>query len=305
MTHLNKSRLISWIHLLRCNQWIKNILIFFPLFFGHQITSNRLFIRCTLAAFLFCILASVIYCFNDLCDRNADRKHPVKSLRPIASGEISVRSAVTAIIVGLLLVISFSLAAPHISDVFADFQQVLVLYGIYLVSNILYSCWLKHIAILDVLVLAMFFIIRLYVGSVSTGIENSHWIILTTFLLALLLGIGKRRDDLIKSEEISVVLRQSTSNYSLNSINTAMGIVASVTIVCYIMYTLSPEAINNVGNNNLYVTSIFVIAGILRYLQMAIGNGESGSPTHLILHDRFLQICSLCWLCCYFIMIYL
>lgn len=292
-----KPSLTALARLVRCSQWIKNIFVFFPLFFGHKILDVELLKQCVWAVLLFCPLSSAVYCFNDICDRKTDRLHPVKRHRPLAAGEVSVNGAVVVMMVCLLVAIGGCVAL--------GLYRLLYVFGAYVALNILYSCWLKKLAIVDVLVLALFYVIRLVAGSVVTGVENSQWIILMTFLLALLLGLGKRRDDMVKCNETNTVLRQSTMHYSLPFVNVSMGIVGSVTIVCYIMYTLSEEVMAHVGSHYLYVTSLFVLASVLRYMQLALGNGESGSPTRLMWHDHFLQLCVLCWFGCFILLLYL
>ena len=190
--------MVNYLRLLRCDQWVKNIIVLFPLFFGHKITDPVLLLRCIVAALLFCLVASAVYCFNDVCDREIDRRHPLKCQRPVAAGVISVRTAFMVMIGALLVVASFCVVAPLVSPLFDHFIQLLPLFAFYLLLNIAYSLWLKHVAVVDVLVLAAFYVIRLYVGSMATGIVNSRWIVLMTFLLALLLGIGKRRDDIMR-----------------------------------------------------------------------------------------------------------
>ncbi len=302
---MNSSGMVNYLRLLRCDQWVKNIIVLFPLFFGHKITDPVLLLRCIVAALLFCLVASAVYCFNDVCDREIDRRHPLKCQRPVAAGIISVRTAFMVMIGALLVVASFCVVAPLVSPLFDHFIQLLPLFAFYLLLNIAYSLWLKHVAVVDVLVLAAFYVIRLYVGSMATDIVNSRWIVLMTFLLALLLGIGKRRDDIMRHAATGEVLRHSTVGYSIPFVDAAMGVVGGVTIVCYIMYTMSADVMTSVGSDYLFTTSIFVIAAVLRFLQLAIIKGESGDPSRLLLTDRFLHICVLCWICCFLFFIYL
>ncbi|MBR4389488.1 MAG: UbiA prenyltransferase family protein [Prevotella sp.] len=295
----------NYFRLLRCDQWVKNIVVLFPLFFGHKMTDPVLLLRCVVTAVLFCLMASAVYCFNDVCDRDTDRRHPLKCRRPVAAGVISARTALVIMLGMLLLVAAFCIVAPMVSPWFAGFLMLLPLFAFYLLLNIAYSLWLKHVAVVDVLVLASFYVIRLYAGSMATGIVNSRWIVLMTFLLALLLGIGKRRDDIVRHAATGDVLLHSTMGYSIPFVDAAMGVVGGVTIVCYIMYTMSTDVMTSVGSEYLYTTSIFVIAAVLRFLQLAIIKGESGDPSRLLLTDRFLHLCVLCWICCFLFFIYL
>lgn len=285
------------LQLMRCWQWVKNVFVFFPLFFGHQLLNGQLLVRCIETAALFCLLSSAVYCFNDICDCKTDRQHPVKRLRPLASGRMTVQQAI--------VVMSLCLLAAIGGCWLIGLHQLLWVFALYVTMNVAYSVWLKHVPIVDVVVLASFYVVRLAAGAVATDIENSRWIVLMTFLLALLLGLGKRRDDVVKSEETGVSMRTSASGYSLPFIHTTMGVVGAVTVVCYIMYTLSDDVIERVGNHYLYATSVFVLVAVMRYLQLAIGNGKGGSPTRLMLRDHFLQACVAGWFLCYVILLYL
>lgn len=285
------------LRLMRCWQWVKNVFVFFPLFFGHKLLNGQLLLSCVEAAGLFALLSSAVYCFNDICDCQTDRLHPVKHLRPLASGRVSKGQA--------LLVMSVCLFLAFGGCWLFGLSDMMWIFVCYVVLNVTYSLWLKHVPIVDVVVLASFYVIRLVAGAMATGVENSHWIVLMTFLLALLLGLGKRRDDVVRSEEAGVSMRQSVSVYSLPFLHTTMGVVGAVTIVCYVMYTLSDAVMERVGSRYLFATSVFVLVAVIRYLQLAIGHGEGGSPTLLMLHDRFMQVCVLCWFFCYVLLLYL
>lgn len=173
--------------------------------------------------------------------------------------------------------------------------------------NIAYCIKLKQVMIVDVFIIAIGFVIRVMIGGQVVGIFVSQWIILMTFLLALFLGFAKRRDDVVRytSEQNEILVRKNLNAYNLDFMNQSISIVSAVTIVCYIMYTVSADVIERIGSNYLYVTSIFVIASIIRYLQITIVDVKSGSPTKVLLHDRFLQLCLLGWAICYFIILYL
>ena len=171
--------------------------------------------------------------------------------------------------------------------------------------NIAYCIKLKQKAIVDVFLIAVGFVFRLLVGGFATGIWVSHWIILMTFLLALFLAFAKRRDDIVMFEETGVKARQNVDRYNVVFMNQAIGIVASITIVCYIMYTVSVEVIERFNSQYLYITSIFVLAGIIRYLQVTIVDVKSGSPTKVLLKDRFIQLCIVGWVITFSIILYL
>lgn len=174
----------------------------------------------------------------------------------------------------------------------------------YLVLNIAYCVKLKQIALVDVFIIAFGFVLRILAGSVATGIKLSQWIILMTFLLALFLAFAKRRDDVVIYEDTGVKARKNVNRYNLQFMNQAISIIASVTMVCYIMYTVSDEVIERMNTSYLYVTSIFVLAGLIRYLQITIVDVKSGSPTKVLMNDRFIQCCIAGWIITFFLILY-
>jgi 4-hydroxybenzoate polyprenyltransferase len=232
---------------------------------------------------------------NDCLDVARDREHPLKKGRPIASGLVSVRVATalcaSLIAAGALLISSISIQAAGIL-------------GTYVLLNIAYSFLLKHIAILDVVIIATGFVLRLFVGSAVTGIDLSMWIVVITFLFALFLALAKRRNDVLLFLNTGARTREVIDGYNLRFLDTAMAIMASVVIVSYILYTTSPEVIENIHNNYLYLTALFVILGILRYMQIAFVNEDSGSPTEILWKDRVIQINLLCWVFVFAWMLY-
>lgn len=286
--------------LLRSHQWVKNIFIFLPLFFGRRITDIEYLIPCIIAFGAFCFVASSIYCFNDIWDMDADRIHPTKCSRPIASGAISKGIAYCIMIVMFLL-------SLLICVLFFKEDVLLKVIGIlcfYYLMNIAYCIKLKQSALIDVFIISIGFVLRVLIGGVSTGIWISHWIILMTFLLALFLAFAKRRDDVMIYQETGVMARKNVSRYNLDFMNQAISIIAAITMVCYIMYTVSDEVIVRMHTSFLYMTSIFVLAGILRYLQLTIVDVKSGSPTKVLMNDRFTQLCIAGWIMVFFVIIY-
>ncbi|MCD7938942.1 MAG: decaprenyl-phosphate phosphoribosyltransferase [Bacteroides intestinalis] len=281
--------------LLRPHQWLKNLFIFLPLFFGRHFTDIEYLIPCIMAFLAYSFAASSIYCFNDIWDVEADRQHPKKSKRPIASGKISQRMgylvAVGCVVVSLLLVIwgmgtnSFLLSA---------------IICFYLVINVLYCIKLKQVALVDVFIIAFGFVLRVFAGGVAAGIWISQWIVLMTFLLALFLAFAKRRDDVVIYEDTGLKARKNVNRYNLQFMNQAISIVASITMMCYIMYTVSEKVTERMDTSYLYVTSVFVLAGIMRYLQLTIVDVKSGSPTKVLMTDRFIQFCVFGWLISFF-----
>jgi 4-hydroxybenzoate polyprenyltransferase len=170
--------------------------------------------------------------------------------------------------------------------------------------NILYTIKLKVIPIIDVSIIAVGFVLRVIIGGVCTGLPLSHWIILLTFLLSLFLAFAKRRDDAAIFQNTGVKARKNIGEYTIPFIDLALSITATVTIVCYIMYTVSEEVINKFGSHYVYISAVFVIIGLLRYLWIAIVESKSGSPTRILLKDRFIQSCMLAWFCTFLIIIY-
>jgi 4-hydroxybenzoate polyprenyltransferase len=246
---------------------------------------------------LFCMVSSGIYCINDVVDVDADRVHPVKCRRPVAAGEVSSRSAVLMGSALMVLALLFGVLLSGVSG--------LVVMAIYVVLNIAYSLHLKRYALIDVFVVAFCFVLRLVMGGVACGIELSPWIVCMTFLLALFLAFAKRRDDVVAMQAGGEVKRRSVASYNLPFMDQTLGIIAAVTLVCYVIYTVQPEVEMRLGSDYVYVTSLFVLGGILRYLQLTIVEHRSGSPTSVVCHDLFIQVCLACWLVSFIFIIYL
>ncbi|MDE7401815.1 MAG: decaprenyl-phosphate phosphoribosyltransferase [Muribaculaceae bacterium] len=290
----------SLFSLMRPHQWIKNIFVLIPLFFGGKLFDLLCWREAILAAIAFSFMASAVYCINDLHDLEADRRHPKKKNRPLASGKIR---PVEAIFLAVILVLS-SFAISYFMLAQAGPKVSLVLL-FYFILNILYCFKLKQYAIIDVFIVSFGFVLRLMAGGIACGIWLSPWIVLMTFLIALFLAFAKRRDDVVlyKTEQIKV--RKNVIRYNLSFLNQTLGLIGAITIVCYIMYSVSPEVEMRFDNRHVYVTSIFVLAAILRYLQVAIVDQRSGSPTKVLLRDRFIQVCLLLWSLSFVIILYL
>ena len=243
-----------------------------------------------LSAFLafvsFSLAASAVYILNDYFDIEDDKKHPKKRFRPLASGEVSKKEAIS------MMMLLFGSAMALILCVSLSAGGILLFY---VLMNIAYSLHLKHVAILDVIIIAIGFVLRLFMGSVVTGIVLSHWIVIMTFLLALFMALAKRRDDVLIYENTGKKMRKVIDGYSLQFLDIAMAIMASVVIVSYVMYTSSPEVMERLGSHYLYLTSLFVIMGVMRYLQITFVFLNSGSPTQIVLKDRFLQFTLILW----------
>lgn len=276
--------MINLCRLIRPKQWIKNTIVLLPIFFGGALLRVEALYAGFITALSFSFISSSIYCLNDIIDLKDDRRHPVKCQRPLASGAISV-------IQGFIIMASMVILSMITLFLLPDNQMKTAgVIFFYWVLNIAYCLFLKQHAIIDVCVIAFGFVLRIISGGLATGIGLSKWIVLMTFLLMLFLSFAKRRDDVLRMNETGHAPRKNTSRYNLTFINQAITITASVTLVCYIMYTMSPEVIANFHTSNLYLTSVFVLLGLLRYIQIAVVDKKSGDPTKVILNDRFIQL---------------
>lgn len=286
----------DWFKLFRTQQYVKNLIVFFPLFFAGKILELALFKQVLLSFLAFCLCASTVYIFNDSRDMEQDREHPKKKFRPLASGTINVSKALW---VGASLFVIGILIAYQVS-----FELVKLL-SVYLLINIFYSLHLKHVPIVDVFVVAMGFWLRLLVGSLASGIPLSSWIQLMTFLLAFFIALAKRRDDVLLCAREGLNTRKVIDGYNLEFLGLSMVLMGSVTIVCYIMYCFSPDVQHRANSENTVISVIFVILGILRYMQLTFVECRSGSPVQILYKDRFLQIVIMLWLLCFVYFIYL
>lgn len=281
--------------LIRVHQYLKNLFIFLPLFFALKITDLNLLKLAALTFLGFCLVASSIYIFNDYLDIEQDKKHPKKKNRPLAKGDISKSSA---LVLMLFLLVSGMFLLFKINN--KTFCIVLA----YFFLNVLYTLKLKHIPIIDIFVISIGFVLRIFAGGFSTNIKLSSWIVLMTFLLALFLSLAKRRDDLLIYLKTGEKMRKSIDGYNLDVLNYSMVIMAAVTIVSYIMYTLSPVVILNAKTDQLYLTVIFVIMGIMRYIQITFAEEKSGSPTEVLMKDKIIKFSVLAWITSIGVLIY-
>ncbi len=285
----------NYLKLLRPKDWAKNLFLFIPLFFSGQITDSGKLIMIFWGFIAFCMVASSIYIINDYKDIEDDKKHPEKCNRPLASGAVSKS---TAMVVFFLLFIGGLTMAWFIRDKF------LFVLSIYFLLNLGYSFGLKNIPILDIIILAAGFVLRIKAGSVIARIPLSEWIIVMVFLLSLFMAIGKRRDDVLIKLSSGTDMRKAIKGYNLDFLNVLLSLVCAVIIVAYFMYTMSPEIKMQFGTHRLYYTCLFVIAGIMRYLQIIFVQAASGSPTKILYKDRFIQITLLLWIASYIFFIY-
>jgi len=265
---------------MRPRQWAKNGFIFAGLIFDGQLFHLPAVLRTVAGFILFCLLSSAVYIINDLVDLEADRQHPKKKLRPLAAGQLSKR--VAAVAAGIFILVVFPLAYL-LSPFFA-----LVAF-IYLVVNLSYSLWLKHVPILDVLVLAFLYVVRVAAGVELIDVARfSPWLYVFTTFLALFLGVGKRRAELNLLAGEANAHRPVLEGYTLPLLDQLITIVSSMTIFTYSLYTFSAE--NLPDNHTMMLTIPFVIYGIFRYLYLVQVEHSGGAPEEVLFSDRPLQI---------------
>ncbi|MCL6524182.1 MAG: decaprenyl-phosphate phosphoribosyltransferase [Thermoflavifilum sp.] len=281
--------------LLRPAHWIKNLFLFVPLFFAGEMLNIYKLYHVIIAWCAFSLAASSVYVLNDIQDIEADKLHPEKRFRPLPSGKVSVPMAVVLMAICLIMscVISYFISI-----------KFLFIVGLYLIINILYSFGLKNISILDILILSAGFNLRIKAGGIAADIAVSEWLMIMVFLLALLMAFAKRRDDLLIKISTGQDMRKSIGGYNLDFMNVSLALVSAIIIVAYLMYTLSPDIEHRFGTYRLYYTALFVIAGVMRYLQITYVDKNSGSPTKILYRDRFLQVTLLLWLLSFYFLIY-
>lgn len=281
----------KYLQLLRVEQWVKNTFIFVPLFFSGKLTALPLFLESVFAFIIFSLTASSIYIINDYSDIESDKKHPEKSKRPLASGVISKKTAKTILILMLLAVVGGILLGQNI------FQHSLWKFSViifaYFIMNLAYTFKLKHIAIVDISIIAIGFVLRVLAGGYATGILVSQWAIILTFVLALVLAVGKRRGELINAQLLGKT-RRALDGYNVQFADILLSISITLAVVAYLMFTVSPEA-QQAYSRNLFYTFVFVIFAFLRYLQQTLVYNRTESPTKMIYKDRYIQLTLLLW----------
>ncbi len=271
---------------LRPSQWTKNLIIFAALIFGRRLLDPSA-VLLSLAAFaIFCALSGVVYLVNDIADRAADRQHPLKRHRPIAAGELPVplAAAAAAVIGASALILAFLLRV--------DFGTVATAY---LALLALYSGPLKHVVIIDVLTIAVGFVLRAVGGAVAIGVEISHWLLIVTVLGALFLALSKRRHELVLLADGATNHRPILGEYSPYLLDQMISVVTASTLVAYAFYTVSPDTVQKFGTDKLGLTLPFLLYGIFRYLYLVHHKEEGGSPSDLLLNDLPLLACVALW----------
>ena len=277
---------LSLVLSLRPSQWTKNFIIFLPLMFAQRLLDVQAVLYAIGAFAIFCGLSGVVYLINDVADREADRRHPIKQHRPIASGAVSVPAAIGwATVIGAV-----SLGAAF---------WLRPLFGVvatsYVVLLALYSSFMKHVVILDVLTIAIGFVLRAAAGAVALDVPISHWLYVLTILLALFLALSKRRHELVLLADGATSHRRILEEYSPYLLDQMIAVVTASTIVAYAFYTVSPETVQKFGTDHLMLTLPFPLYGIFRYLYLVHQKDGGGSPTDMLLNDRPLLLCVGLW----------
>jgi 4-hydroxybenzoate polyprenyltransferase len=291
-----RSAVFLLVRSLRPEQWIKNSFVFAGLIFGLELFHVTAVWRAVAAFAVFCALSGVVYVVNDIVDREADRQHPLKARRPIASGELSpaLAGSVAAALAAGALVAAFRLGAP--------FGAVAVAY---LLLQFAYSALLKHVVILDVLAIAIGFVLRAVAGAVVIGVPISHWLLVDMILLALFLALSKRRHELTLLTNGAIEHRRILGEYSPYLLDQMISVVTASTLVAYIFYCISPETVQKFGTDMLGLTIPFPLYGIFRYLYLVHRREGGGSPSQMLLTDRPLLVCVALWVAAVVVIVYL
>jgi 4-hydroxybenzoate polyprenyltransferase len=287
--------MLSYVKLLRVHHWVKNTFVFIPAFFSGDLFNVSNFFQLFVGFVAFGFVASSIYIVNDYKDMESDKLHPKKKERPLAAG---TAKPLLALLIATLLLTSGLLIAYSVNNYF------LAILGLYFALNLAYSLGLKNISVLDVMMLSFGFLLRAYSGGVIIDVFISQWLIIMVFLLAVFMAIAKRRDDVLMYLQSGTQARKSINGYNLEFINTAMSMLCGVVVVAYLMYTVSTEVTSRLHSNHIYLTIVFVIAGMLRYLQITFVDQKSASPTKILYSDKFIILTILGWLISFYFIIY-
>jgi 4-hydroxybenzoate polyprenyltransferase len=272
--------------LIRPHQWLKNAILFAGLIFGKRLDDPESIFRAVCAFFLFSFIASCQYVVNDYLDRKEDAKHPEKKTRPLASGALDPIQTlfVTVIFFATSMVLSYILD-----------EAFFFLVGFYFLFNLLYSAYLKHVVILDVMSISIGFVIRAIAGAVVVGVQFSSWLLLCTFMLSLYWGFGKRRGELILLEDGAAHHRKILQEYSVIYLDLMLGVTATMTLMSYVLYTVSPSTIQNLGTDKIVYTTPIVVYAIFRSLYITYIKNMGHNPTKAILTDPSILISGIIW----------
>jgi 4-hydroxybenzoate polyprenyltransferase len=279
----------------RPRQWTKNCFVFAALLFSKNLFNVPLLFRAVFAFIIFCLLSGCVYLLNDIVDLTGDKIHPVKSRRPLASGRLGISEAMWV----LVILTPLSLGASLYLNV-SFFLVALT----YVLAQLAYSFFLKHIVILDVFAVTLGFVLRVAAGALAIDVESSSWFLICATLLALFLALSKRRHELVTLELNAPSHRKVLSEYSPDLLDQMMSVVTASTVIAYSLYTMSEETITRVGTRNLIYTVPFVLYGIFRYLYLIHKKGEGGNPEMVLITDKPLMIDILLWVITVAIVLY-
>jgi 4-hydroxybenzoate polyprenyltransferase len=280
---------------LRPAQWTKNLVIFAGLLFGKRLFDASAVLDAVAAFAVFCLLSGVVYLVNDILDRESDRRHPLKAGRSIASGALPVPVAVGAVLV---------IGSAALGAAFVIGKGFAAVAGAYLVLQLLYSASLKHIVIIDVLTIAIGFVLRAAAGAVAVHVQISHWLLVCTILLALFIALAKRRHEIVLLAGSATRHRPILGEYSEYLLDQMIAVVTASTLIAYVFYTISPETQVKFGTVWLGLTIPFPLYGIFRYLYLVHQREGGGSPADLLLTDRPLLTCVALWALAVILIIY-
>jgi 4-hydroxybenzoate polyprenyltransferase len=280
---------------LRPGQWSKNLVVFAGLLFGRRLFEPAAVAKAVGAFAVFCVLSGVVYLVNDVADRESDREHPLKAKRAIASGALPVSIALTA---------AFLLGVAGLGAALLINARLAVVAAVYLTLQIAYSGTLKHIVIIDVLTIAIGFVLRAVAGAAAVDVEISHWLLVCTILLALFIALAKRRHEIVLLAGGATSHRPILGEYSAYLLDQMIGVVTASTLISYVFYTISPETQAKFGTPWLGLTIPFPLYGIFRYLYLVHLREGGGSPADLLLTDRPLLACVALWAAAVALIIY-
>lgn len=278
--------LAALVRSVRPAQWVKNFFVLAPLLFGRKLTDSDALLNGLLALVSFCLLSGALYILNDIVDAPADRQHPEKRRRPVASGAlpVPVAAASAVVLTGVALLIGLRLGA--------GFTWVALLYAALTAA---YSFALKHLVIVDVMTIAAGFVLRVMGGALAVDVEPSHWLIICAFVLSLFLGFSKRRQELLRTPETAVAQRRVLREYSIRMVEQINLVLMGTAFVCYMIYTVSPETVERFGTDLLLYGTVFVFYGMLRYLVITQNPEARENPSDTLLSDKPLLAAVFGW----------
>lgn len=271
--------IIALLKLIRIKDWIKNLFVFVPLIFSKHLFDPKYLLKTFLAFLFFCVASSIVYVFNDLKDYDADRQHPKKKKRPIASGAISTRQA--ELIIAFLSLLLLSMCFFHNTD-------FIIIAFSYLIMNLFYTISLKTVVILDVFCIAAGFVLRIISGAFAIDVDISSWLLLTTMFLSLFLALSKRYAEMVSLGDNTQYTRKVLNDYSISFLSQMTTISAGATILCYALYTVSDRTIKAFGTENLIFTTPFVVYGIFRYIYLINKKISGENPSDVLYKDVFM-----------------